>query len=351
MNSDEIYIKRCLQLAENGLGNVAPNPMVGAVIVCNGIIIGEGFHQKFGQAHAEVNAINNVENKELLKQSTIYVNLEPCAHYGKTPPCAELIVKMGIPNIVIGMIDPNEKVAGKGIEILKKAGCNVKVGVLENECKELNKRFITNQTKKRPYIILKWAQTKDGFIDIIRIPCENNRPTWITGENLRTIVHKWRTEEQGILVGANTVIFDNPMLTSRNWEGSNPTRILIDPELKSPLNSSIFDNSAPTYIFNSLKTDDNDSNSFIKIDFSENAINQILSHLFNKGISSVIIEGGRETLCSFIRSEIWDEARILTGNKFFNEGIKAPEIKGITKATTALGTDSITLLYNPKNQI
>ena len=349
MNTDETYINRCIQLAKNGLGNVAPNPLVGSVIVHNNIIIGEGFHQKFGFAHAEVNAINSVENKELLKNATIYVNLEPCAHHGKTPPCAELITKMQIPNVVIGMVDPNEKVAGKGIEILKKAGCNVKVGILEKECLDLNKRFIVNQTKKRPYIILKWAQTNDGFIDIIRTPCENNRPTWITGEEMKTIVHKWRTEEDAILVGANTVIFDNPMLTSRNWKGKNPIRVLIDPLLKTPIDSAIYNDSAITYIFNSTKNETINSNHFIQIDFGNNVLENMLKTLYNNGISSIIIEGGLETHNSFIKQNIWDEARILTGNISFNKGIPAPQISGKLIENFVFKNDSLSLYYNSKS--
>ena len=213
---DEIYHRRCLELAQSGLGNVAPNPMVGAVLIVNDEIIGEGYHEKFGSAHAEVNAINSVKNQDLLRKATLYVNLEPCSHFGKTPPCADLIIEKKIPRVVIGHRDPFSEVAGKGIEKLINAGVEVSVGAFENEAKFLNKRFLTFHEKKRPYIVLKWAETADGFIDINRSANENNRPTWITDELARTLVHKWRTEEQAILIGTNTALYDNPMLNARN---------------------------------------------------------------------------------------------------------------------------------------
>jgi diaminohydroxyphosphoribosylaminopyrimidine deaminase / 5-amino-6-(5-phosphoribosylamino)uracil reductase len=246
VNIHEKYIKRCIEIAKNGLGTTRPNPMVGCVIVLNNTIIGEGFTSKYGGPHAEVNAINSVKDKTLLNQATLYVTLEPCSHYGKTPPCSDLIIAHKIPNIVIGCIDEHEKVAGKGIEKLKNAGCHVTVGVLENECKIHHKRFFTFHNKKRPYIILKWAETKDGFIS----PKTKNqqKPVWITNEYSRQLVHQWRAEEQAILVGANTVLQDNPSLTVRDWTGENPVRIVIDKNYNLPKFCSVFNNEAKTII-------------------------------------------------------------------------------------------------------
>ena len=351
MNTNELYIQRCLDIARNGLGNVAPNPLVGAVIVYDDKIIGEGYHQQFGQAHAEVNAINSVIDKELLKKSTIYVNLEPCSHYGKTPPCAELIIRMQIPHVVIGMIDPNEKVAGCGIKMLNEAGIRTTVGVLNEKCRELNKRFITFHTKKRPYIILKWAQTIDGFVDIIRTQEESASPTWITDTKLKVLVHKWRTEEQAILVGVNTVLFDNPTLTAREYLGKNPVRILIDPNLKAPLTANIFDKSAPTLVFNILKAKIVENIEYIKTKCDPNLLNTLLSTLYNKNVASVIIEGGSETLKYFIHQGLWDEARVFTGNKYFNDGIKSPELNATPNNTEHIGVDTLHIYINKEQAL
>ena len=248
MNIHEKYIKRCIELAQNGLGTTYPNPMVGSVIVYDGQIIGEGWHKKAGEPHAEVNAVNSVKDKSLLKKATIYVSLEPCSHFGKTPPCCDLIIANEIPNVVVGTVDPNEKVAGKGILKLIEAGANVTVGVLENECNELNKRFFTFHQKKRPYIILKWAESLDGFLAPEKAGNQDRKPVWITNQYSRQLVHKWRTEEQAILVGTQTVVDDNPKLNARDWNGNNPTRIVIDRNNRIDPDSFIFDDTVKTVI-------------------------------------------------------------------------------------------------------
>ena len=248
MNIHEKYIKRCIDLAKNGLGKTYPNPMVGSVIVLNDVIIGEGWHKKAGEPHAEVNAINSVEDTSLLKKTTIYVSLEPCSHFGKTPPCANLIVTSEIKNVVIGIIDSNSKVSGAGVKYLKDNGCNVIVGVLEDKCKDLNKRFFTFHTKKRPYIILKWAETSDGFIDKLRDLTSENSPNWISNTYSQQLVHKMRAEEQSILVGTTTALNDNPSLTTRSWCGNNPVRIVLDRTLKIPSNYNLFDGTVKTIV-------------------------------------------------------------------------------------------------------
>jgi len=324
----ETFMSRCLQLAENGLGNAAPNPMVGSVIVHNNKIIGEGFHRKCGEAHAEVNAINSVKDKELLKDSTLYVNLEPCSHYGKTPPCSNLIIQHKIPRVVIGCKDTFSLVSGRGIEQLKNAGCAVIVGVMENEARWLNRRFFTFHEKKRPYIVLKWAQTIDGFVDVKRNENEPSKPFWITNDLCKRLVHKWRSEEQAIMVGTNTALKDNPQLNVREWFGNMPLRIVTDRNLRLPKNLNIFDNSQKTLIFNSLKNEISDKIEFVKIDFSENKKNsvlQILEKLYERNILSVFVEGGSELLNTFISNHLWDEARVFTGHKYFYEGTKAPD--------------------------
>lgn len=326
---NEFFMQRCIELAYNGLGNTYPNPLVGSVIVYDNKIIGEGFHTKAGEPHAEVNAINSVNNKKLLRNSTIYVNLEPCSHYGKTPPCADLIIKNQIPNVVIGTIDPFSKVKGKGVEKLRNAGCNVEVGVLESKCKELNKRFFTFHTKKRPYVILKWAQTVDGFIDILRNKNSKKEINWITNEISKTYVHKWRSEEQAILIGTNTAINDNPKLNVRNWYGKNPVRILIDENLITDKELNIYDETSETIIFNDIKNNFEIENlHYAKIDFKKNVIQQIFDFLYNRNIQSVIVEGGTFLIKSIYKDNLWDEARVLIGDKFFHQGIKAPEIIG-----------------------
>jgi len=327
MNTDEIYMARCLELAQRGLGNTYSNPMVGSVIVHRGKIIGEGFHHKAGEPHAEVNAVNSVKDKSLLMDATLYVNLEPCAHYGKTPPCSLLIIQMGIPRVVIGCTDTFSEVAGKGIAMMMEKGINIKVGVLEMESRELNKRFFTFHEKKRPYVILKWAETEDGFIDIDRETHEYGQPTWITNELARKLVHKWRREEQSILVGTNTAIADNPSLTVRDWESNHPVRVLIDRQLRVLKDSNLLDGTIKTIVITELEKGDEENVLYEKINFSNNIIPQILRVLYKHKLQSVIIEGGQKVLQSFIDANLWDEARRFIGNVYFKKGIKAPVLE------------------------
>ena len=316
-------MRRCLELAKNGLGTTYPNPMVGSVIVYNDKIIGEGWHKKSGEPHAEVNAVNSVKDKSLLKKSTIYVSLEPCSHFGKTPPCCDLIIKNEIPNVVIGTVDPNVKVAGNGIIKLIEAGKNVQVGVLEAECNELNKRFFTFHQKKRPYVILKWAESKDGFIS--PLTKSEQKPVWITNEFSRQLVHKWRSEEQAILVGTNTAINDNPKLDVRDWTGNNPIRIVLDQTNRISKDSHLFNNQVKTIIFSNSTTRINSENTIFEIiDFKQNLAEQILNVLYKHKIQSLIIEGGSKTLQTFIDQNLWDEARVFIGNQSFETGIKGP---------------------------
>ncbi|NPA67209.1 MAG: bifunctional diaminohydroxyphosphoribosylaminopyrimidine deaminase/5-amino-6-(5-phosphoribosylamino)uracil reductase RibD [Chlorobi bacterium] len=324
INNDEKYMRRCLQLAENGLGNTYPNPLVGSVIVHNEKIIGEGYHLKAGEAHAEVNAVNSVKNKELLKYSTLYVNLEPCAHKGRTPACSKMIIDLKIPKVVIGCRDSFEKVDGKGIEMMRNAGIEVVVGVLEKESRELNKRFFTFHEKKRPYVILKWAQTLDGFIDFDRKPETPVSPNWITDEYARVNVHKMRSDEQSILVGTNTAEKDNPGLNVRDWAGKNPLRIVIDRNLRLPENLNLFDGKIQTLVFTEKEKANEKNIEYVKTSFGENLPEKILETLYDKDIQSIIVEGGAKTLNSFIEKNLWDEAHIYIGDKFFRKGIKAP---------------------------
>lgn len=329
MGLPEIFMQRCLDLALLGMGNVAPNPMVGCVIVFRGKIIGEGYHEKFGHPHAEVNAIRSVRDPEMLAQSTLYVSLEPCAHFGKTPPCADLIIENQIPHVVIGTVDPFARVAGLGIERMQKAGIKVEVGVLEKQCQELNRRFFTFHQKKRPYIVLKWAQTLDGFIDTDR--SETQPPTWITNDLSKRLVHKQRSEESAILIATNTAKFDNPELTVREWSGSQPLRMVIDRSLRLDRGLKIFNPKAPTLIFTANDPpDDSENLKWIKLDFNQNILPQLLDVLFERAILSVIVEGGNILLHSFLRSGLWDEAFVYTGNQFFGKGVEAPHISGET---------------------
>lgn len=326
MTTHEFFMQRALQLAKNGLGTTYPNPLVGSVIVYDGKIIGEGWHKKAGEPHAEVNAVNSVKDKSLLKDATIYVTLEPCSHFGKTPPCCDLIIANEIPNIVVGTIDPFAKVAGTGIQKLKDSGKNVIVGVLEKECKELNKRFFTFHEKKRPYIILKWAESNDGFI--APFEKDTNRPVWITNQYSRQLVHKWRTEEQAILVGTQTVLDDDPMLDARDYFGNNPIRIAIDKSNKIPEESSIKNGKLKTIIFSediflTKKINYSHKKTIFDINFLEN----LVFELYSDNIQSVIIEGGKITLETFINKNLWDEARVFIGTNFLLNGIKAPKLK------------------------
>ncbi|RZJ27332.1 MAG: bifunctional diaminohydroxyphosphoribosylaminopyrimidine deaminase/5-amino-6-(5-phosphoribosylamino)uracil reductase RibD [Flavobacterium sp.] len=322
----ELYMNRCIELAKNGLGTTYPNPLVGSVIVCKDTIIGEGWHKKAGEAHAEVNAINSVKNPELLKESTIYVSLEPCSHFGKTPPCSDLIIASGIPNVVIGTADPNEKVAGKGIEKLRAAGINVTVGVLQDECRELNKRFFTFHNKKRPYIILKWAESADGYLS--PKTKDEQKPVWITNQYSRQLVHKWRSEEAAILVGTQTVVDDNPMLNVRDWTTSNqPIRIVIDKSNRISRDSHIFDSQQKTIVISEkIVCNDKENVIFEVVDFSADILPQLMKVLHKNDIQSVIVEGGQKTLQGFIDADLWDEARVFKGNVSPQDGTQAPKL-------------------------
>ena len=344
MNIHEKYIKRCIELAQNGFGTTYPNPMVGSVIVYENQIIGEGWHKKAGGPHAEVNAIQSVKDKSLLKKATIYVSLEPCSHFGKTPPCSDLIISNQIPNVVIGTVDPNEKVSGRGIKKIAASGANVIVGILEKECNELNKRFFTFHQKKRPYIILKWAETRDGFLAPEKEIGQDRKPVWITNSYSRQLVHKWRSEEQAILVGTQTVIDDNPKLNVRDWAGNNPVRIVLDQNNRISKDSFIFDDTVKTIVFtNSEIVSEKENTTFEVLDFSQNIIPQILEVLYQNQIQSIIIEGGLQTLQTFIDQNIWDEARIFTGKETtFGKGTKAPVLSG--KISTKINIESDELI-------
>lgn len=347
VNKHERYIKRCVELAQNGFGTTYPNPMVGSVIVYEDKIIGEGWHKKAGEPHAEVNAIRSVKDKSLLKKATIYVSLEPCSHFGKTPPCCDLIIEHKIQNVVVGTVDPNEKVAGKGIKKIIESGSNVIVGVLENECYELNKRFFTFHNKNRPYIILKWAETQDGFLAPEKQTDQERHPVWITNPYSRQLVHKWRSEEQAILVGTQTVIDDNPKLNVRDWSGNNPMRVVLDQNNRIPLDSFIFDNSVKTIVFTKPETSLSAENTtFEVINFNQNIIPQILAVLHQNQIQSIIIEGGSQTLQAFIDQNIWDEARIFKGKTTFSKGIKAPVIQKKNTTKTYIQNDELINVIN-----
>ena len=318
-------MRRCIQLAHMGASTVAPNPMVGAVLVHNDRIIGEGYHEKFGEAHAEVNCLNSVclVDVELICKSILYVSLEPCSHFGKTPPCVDLILKHNIPHVIIGCLDSFEKVNGTGIQKLLNAGVRVETGVLKDECVSLNNRFFTFHQKKQPYIILKWAQSKDGFI-----AAENGMPVKISNEFTNKLSHKWRSEEAAILVGTNTVMNDDPTLTTRNWSGKNPLRVIIDMDVKINSTAKVFNDDSTTFVFNSIKMEQLDNIYFYKVENQENVLYDIVKVLYQNNILSCIIEGGAHTLQSFIDAGIWDEARVITNNDFnLENGIKAPLLK------------------------
>lgn len=346
VNIQEKYINRCIELARNGLGKTYPNPMVGSVIVHNNKIIGEGWHQKAGEPHAEVNAINSVKDNSLLKASTIYVSLEPCSHYGKTPPCSDLIVGNGIKKVVIGTMDPFAKVAGRGIKKLMDSGCKVKVGILEKECLELNKRFFTFHKKQRPYIILKWAQSLDGFIapDIK----EKKRPVWITNKYSGQLVHKWRSEEAAILVGTNTVLEDNPKLNVRKWTGNDPVRVIIDKDIRIPGDLSVLDGNQKTIILCKIRPEPTtvENLTYERIEFSDNISEEICRILYRHELQSVIIEGGSNTLQHFIDAGLWDEARIFTGKTEFKKGLRAPVLQGKFYKESYIETDNLKIYRN-----
>ena len=322
MTIHESYMHRCIELAYLAAGNVAPNPMVGAVLVHNNKIIGEGYHKVYGAAHAEVNCIDSVADKlhHLITGSSLYVSLEPCAHFGKTPPCADLIISQGIKKVYVGCRDPFVEVNGKGIEKLIAAGVDVTTGILENECKDLNKRFFTFHTKHRPYIILKWAQTAD-----LKIGNSGNNRLMITNEFTNRVVHKWRSEEAGIMAGTNTVMMDDPKLTNRLWNGHHPVRVIIDIDLRLPSSLKVFDGSAKTIVFNALKHEETENILHYQVTRDVNIIHQVLNGLYQMKIISVIIEGGAKLIQSFIDEGIWDEARVITNNSLvLHSGVPSP---------------------------
>lgn len=320
---EEKYMRRCIELAQNGLCNAAPNPMVGAVIVCNGRIIGEGYHVRCGEAHAEVNAIRSVKEESLLKQSTIYVSLEPCSHYGKTPPCADLIIEKQIPRIVIGCRDPFAKVAGRGIQKLKDAGREVIVGVLEAECRQLIRRFITFHTLHRPYITLKWAESSDRFIDLAR---NSGTPVILSTPLTSMLVHKKRAEHSAIMVGTRTAQLDNPSLNVRHWYGRPPVRIVLDREQRLSPGLNLFDGSVPTLVFTEKPHTPSANVEYLPIDYRQEILPQIMDELHTRGLQSLLVEGGSQLLQSFIDADLWDEIFVEEAPVSLHSGVKAPEI-------------------------
>lgn len=339
------YIQRCIQIAKNGIGSTRPNPSVGAVIVFNDEIVGEGFTSPYGKNHAEVNAVNSVKDTAILNQATLYVTLEPCSHVGKTPPCADLIVQHQFKKVVIGCLDTNSLVAGKGVERLEKAGIEVVVGVLEKECQEHHKRFFTVQDKKRPFILLKWAETKDGFI----APLEKDKqePIWISNVYSQQLVHKWRSKEHAILVGTNTVLDDNPSLTVRSWQGQHPIRIVLDKNVRIPNSATIFNGKLKTIVLTQSDSRETKENVIFEvIDFSKNVAQEICNVLQKHHIQSVIIEGGAKTLQTFIDVGLWDEARVFVGDVVFDEGIKAPNLLVPISSEEKIINDTLRIYYN-----
>lgn len=341
-SSDEIFMQRCIELALLASGNTAPNPLVGSVIVHNGVIIGEGYHEHYGQPHAEINAINSVKDKRLLKDSTLYVSLEPCSHYGKTPPCSERIVSEGIKKVVIGTLDTSAKVNGKGAEYLHHNGVEVVMPVLEQQCRFLNRRFFIFHESKRPYIILKWAQSTDFFM----APENSQQPFKISNELSHIASHRWRTEEAAIMVGTQTALTDNPQLTPRLWLGKSPVRLVVDRNLRVPRNYHLYDSSAATYFYNALKSEISGVTHFVQIDFTKNILPQICDHLFHQSVLSVIVEGGPTLLNSFISQNLWDEARVFTSPIIIVSGIPAPTLPVSAKQSKLTGTDKLSFFYN-----
>jgi diaminohydroxyphosphoribosylaminopyrimidine deaminase/5-amino-6-(5-phosphoribosylamino)uracil reductase len=315
MPSDESCIKRCFDLAVKGIGSVSPNPLVGCVITHNDQIIGEGWHKKYGGPHAEVNAVASVTDQTLLPAATVYVNLEPCSHHGKTPPCADMLVAQRVKKVVISNVDSNELVYGKGVEKLRNAGIEVVTGVLEQEGRYLNRRFFTFVEQHRPYIILKWAQTSDGFMSR-----GSNDPSRISNELTQQLVHRWRSEEDAFLVGTQTAATDNPQLNVREWTGRNPVRAVIDRNLRLDKSLHLFDETQPTIIYNNIRND----GSYVKI----NDVGDIVGDLYHRKIQSLVVEGGAKTLDLFISAGLWDEARVFVASTKFGDGLKAPVLPG-----------------------
>lgn len=339
-------MQRCLQLAQLGLGKTAPNPMVGSVIVWKDQIIGEGYHHAAGLAHAEVEAINMVSDISKLSDSTVYVNLEPCNHSGKTPPCTDLIITHKIPRVVVGQEDPNPLVAGKGLERLRKSGVDVTDGIMEQESRELNRRFNVFHSLKRPYILLKWAQTKDGFIDHVREADQTVKPKWITDEYCRMHVHKWRTEEPAILIGTRTAILDNPKLNIRSWIGKAPIRLILDRHSSLPKHLHIFDQSQETWVFSEKNASMKKNLETIQIQSGKPDLEQLMSILYVRQVQSVMVEGGAELLDSFIQENLWDEARVFTGPGTFGNGVKGPHLSSSPETQKQMGNSLLEIFRN-----
>jgi diaminohydroxyphosphoribosylaminopyrimidine deaminase/5-amino-6-(5-phosphoribosylamino)uracil reductase len=333
-------MRRTLELATLGRGSVSPNPLVGCVIVHNDLIIGEGWHKKYGEAHAEVNAVSEVKDHSLLQKSTVYVNLEPCSHVGKTPPCADMLIQREVKKVVIANLDSNPLVAGNGVKKLREAGIEVITGILEKEGRDLNKRFFTWMEKHRPYIILKWAETADGFI-----ARENYNSKWVSNDHSRQLVHKWRSEEDAVLVGSKTVFNDNPQLNVRDWSGRDPVRLVIDRFLKLSEKLNVFDRAQKTICFNLLKHEEHRNLTLIRLE-EDNFLNDLLKSLYDHKIQSVIVEGGSQTLNFFLSAGLWDEARVFVSPKTFEKGILAPRLHGnLTSEESVL--EDIFRIYQP----
>lgn len=344
---DEQYMRHCLDLAEKGLGSVSPNPLVGAVLVHQNEIIGEGFHEKFGQAHAEINCLNSVaeQDRSRISSSTLYVSLEPCSHYGKTPPCTNAIIEYGIPKVVIGCRDFSEKVNGQGMALLKQEGIEVVVDVLKEEALWMNRRFFTAQEKKRPYIILKWAQSLDGFMG------REGESIWITQEESRKLVHVWRSQEDAIWVGYRTALVDNPKLNVRLVPGRNPLRLVYDRDLSLPNHLHLFQDEESTVLFN-LEKEMDDTSVQYRIVKESSWMVDILTELYESGFNSVIIEGGKALLEQVIQMDLWDEARLLTSSHLLKRGIPSPHLKaGLPVFEGYCGTDQVSYFINPHQSL
>jgi diaminohydroxyphosphoribosylaminopyrimidine deaminase / 5-amino-6-(5-phosphoribosylamino)uracil reductase len=335
------FMLRCLELASKAEGMTYPNPMVGSVIVHDGKILGEGYHLKQGGPHAEVNAINSVSDKSKLELSTLYVNLEPCSHFGRTPPCADFIISNRIPRVVIGTTDTSEKVSGRGVKKLIDAGCEVKTGVLESECRRTNRRFFTFHEKKRPYITLKWAQSADGFLDIKRTEDHETGPTWITGKPEKVLVHKWRASEQAILVGAGTIRADDPYLNVREWKGQDPVKLILSRSGSFSSRLTTGKTKSNVIVFTQNVHSEVPASAKVLLQEDRPSSLQISDYLYSIGIQSLFIEGGAEVLSHFISTGLWDEARIFTGKDYFRGGVRAPLINGILFSKTVFSGSSL----------
>ena len=342
-NGEAVFMRRALELAALGRGSVSPNPLVGCVIVYRGNIVGEGWHKRYGGPHAEVDAINAVQDRSILRESTVYVTLEPCSHFGKTPPCADLLIALEAKKVVVAHQDPNPLVAGKGIKKLIDGGVEVITGILENEARQLNRRFLTWVEKQRPFILLKWAETSDGFM-----AKADGNSKWISHELSRQLVHRWRTEEDAILVGTKTAQLDNPQLNVRDWTGRDPIRVVIDRNLKLRGSLNLFDRKQRTICYNLKKDEERDKLEYVKLD-DENFLPSLINDLYSKNIQSVIVEGGPHTLRQFIEAKLWDETRIFISDKKFGEGISAPVIREKLVAEHKIGTDVLKIFQPQAN--